>query len=61
MSFWKYTNMMDLAAMVDMMNTMIRLDISGFVQEEVEDLESQLDIIKYRSYQTINDTYGGKV
>ena len=53
--------MMDLAAMVDMMNTMIRLDISGFVQEEVEDLESQLDIIKYRSYQTINDTYGGKV
>lgn len=57
------TNVADLASTIDFLNTLRRLDlISSFsaVMDTIVDLEAQYQIIKYRSHQTINDTYGGK-
>lgn len=46
--------MWDLAASIDLANVFIRL---GMMQanEIIDDLNSQLDIIKYRSHETINE------
>lgn len=47
----KQMNMMDFAATIDMLNTFIRLGLSPFNSDDITDLQSQLDIIKYRSHE----------
>lgn len=57
----KKINLDDLAITIDLFNTMVKLGMGENNSLVIEDLQSQLDIIKYRSFQTINDTYGGNV
>lgn len=52
-------NLDDLATTIDLYNTLIRLRMA-YINEQVCDVQDQLDMIRYRSFENINDTYGGK-
>ena len=52
-------NLIDFAQTIDFANTLIRLGLFP-KPSDISDLEVQLEMIKYRSYEAINDTYGGK-
>lgn len=52
----KNVNLFDLATTIDLFNVFVRLGlVSPSIQ--LEDLQAQLDIIKYRSVQAFNDEH----
>lgn len=53
-------NIVDLEITLMLSGTLSRLGLYNLNNVEVEDLETQYEIIKYRSYEAINSTYGGK-
>ncbi len=53
-------NVDDLSISLDLARTLVRLKMYPMSDYIVEELNSQFEIIKYRSHETINDTYGGK-
>lgn len=53
----KNINLMDLAATIDLLNVFVRLDLIGPDDNELNDIRAQLEIIKYRSVQAINDEH----
>lgn len=53
-------DLVDLAITLDLISTLVRLCLHDFNEKQVQELNAHLDIIKYRSHQAINDTYGGK-
>ena len=47
----KKINMMDFAATIDLLNSLMRLGLCNFKYNKLDDLQAQLDIIRYRSQQ----------